>query len=122
MDLLEQVQRRAMKMIRGLDHLSYEDKLRELGWFILEKRRLWGDLSAAFQYLMGPTRKLERDSLQGHVVIGQVTSIRNGNVHNLLSYIMIEHNTQNKSYGVISNGVLRHTTGTGQIIPTGSII
>ena len=71
MDLLERVQRRATKMIRGLEHLSYEDRLRELGLFSLEKRRLQGDLMAAFQHLKGPTGKMGRDSLSGSVVIGR---------------------------------------------------
>ncbi|TRZ07704.1 hypothetical protein HGM15179_019402 [Zosterops borbonicus] len=47
-DLLEQVQRRAMKMIRGQKHLCYGDGLKELGLFTLENRRLWGDPMVAF--------------------------------------------------------------------------
>ena len=38
-------------VIRGMEHLSYEDRLRELGFFSLEKRMLQGNLTVAFRYL-----------------------------------------------------------------------
>jgi len=52
-------------MIRGMEHLSCES------WGCSAWRRPQEDLRAAFQCLKGPTRQLERDFLQGHVVIGQ---------------------------------------------------
>ena len=52
-ELLERVQRKTTRMIGGVEHFPYEDRLRELFLSSLEKGRLRGDLIAAFPYVKG---------------------------------------------------------------------
>jgi len=54
MELLELIQRRATKMIRGLEHLPYKGRLRELR---PAEEKVSGALIAAFQYLKGAYRR-----------------------------------------------------------------
>lgn len=54
---LEQVQLKATMMVKGLEHSIYQERLREMGMFSLEKRKLRRDLISMCKHLIGGSKE-----------------------------------------------------------------
>ncbi|TRZ20238.1 hypothetical protein HGM15179_006823 [Zosterops borbonicus] len=63
MELLEWLQQRASNLVKGLDNLSYDERLREL--FSLKKRQLRGHLLNVYKYLKRGSKKMHQAFLGG---------------------------------------------------------
>ena len=73
MGRLKGIQMSSMKMVRGMEHHCYGEKLRQLGLFSLQKKRFWADLIVAFQYI----KMAYKEDGERHVETGQGEMVLN---------------------------------------------
>ena len=57
-ECIEKIQRRATKLVHGFDKMPYEQRLKALGLYSLQRRRLRGDLIETYKILTGKEKKV----------------------------------------------------------------
>ena len=74
-NMLERVQRRATKLIAGISHLSYEDRLKELNMFTFRNRLIRGDMIQVYRMFAG----LDKIDISKFLTMGQNITTRGHN-------------------------------------------